>query len=356
VVSGRVFDAIGPLAGPVRAVYDAVTATNYAAVRGVAGLTGAAVSIGVRLAGRAEPRRLDRSVLGSAAVAAANGFLGTRLAASGNDLDLGMTLRHAGGDLPVRTADLARAHPAAGDHLVLLVPGLVETEHAWRYRRSRDTPADPDYGQRLAADLGASPLYLRYNTGLPLATNGERLSRLLEAVRVAWPTPVRRIDLVGHSMGGLVLRHAAAHGTATGLGWPALVGHVVYLGAPHTGAPLARGAGQLAALLAARPASRGWGELLELPGSGVFDLRTGVPSGVHPLPTAEHHSVVAELTRSERHLVGQLLGDLLVSRASGRLPGGDYLRIAPAHHFDLLNHPEVYRALLDWLSPTEVRP
>ncbi|HEX4360709.1 MAG TPA: hypothetical protein VH141_24460 [Pseudonocardia sp.] len=358
-LSGRVFDAIGPLAAPVRTVYDAVTTTNYAAVRGVAELTGAAVSIGVRLAGRPEPRRLDRTVLGSAAVAAANGFLGTRLAASGNDLDLGMTLRHAGADLPVRTDDLALAYPGAGDHLVLLVPGLVETEHAWRYRRSRsrDVPADPDYGQRLAADLGASPLYLRYNTGLPLAANGARLSELLEAVLVAWPTPVRRIDLIGHSMGGLVLRHAAAQGTAAGLGWPALVGHVVYLGSPHTGASLARGAGRLAALLAARPASRGWGELLELPGSGVFDLRAGVPATVAPLPTASHHSVVAELTRSERHVVGRVFGDLLVSRTSGRLPGGDFLRIAPAHHFDLLNHAEVYRALLNWLSAaTDNRP
>jgi hypothetical protein len=357
-------------------VHDAVVAGNYAAVRGVAGLTGAAVSIGVRLAGRAEPRRLDRSVFGSAAVAAANGFLGTRLAASGNDLDLGMTLRHAGQDLPVRTADLADAHPAASDHLVLLVPGLVETEHAWRYRRSEsrsesrsgpgsgsrsgsrsgDVPADPDYGQRLAVDLGVSPLYLRYNTGLPLATNGTRLSLLLEALVAAWPTPVRRIDLIGHSMGGLVLRHAASvgldplDGPPSELGWPALVRHVVYLGSPHTGAPLARGAGRLAALLTAQPASRGWGELLELPGSGVFDLRAGVPGSVRPLPTAEHHSVVAELTRSERHLVGRLFGDLLVSGSSGRLPGGDHVRIAPAHHFDLLNHPEVYRALLGWLS------
>jgi hypothetical protein len=359
-VSGRVFDAIGPVAAPVRAVYDAITATNYAAVRGVAGLTGAAVSLGVRLAGRPEPRRLDRTVFGSAALAAANGFLGTRLAASGNDLDLGMTLRHAGADLPVRTADLARAHPAASDHLVLLIPGLVETEHAWRYRRSGSgsVPAAPDYGQRLAADLGVSPLYLRYNTGLPLAANGARLSLLLQALVAAWPTPVRRIDLIGHSMGGLVIRHAAAagEGAEAGLGWPALVGHVVYLGSPHTGAPLARGAGSLAAMLAARPASRGWGELLELPGSGVFDLRAGVPGSMVPLPTAEHHSVIAELTRSERHIVGRLLGDLLVSRSSGRLPGGDYLRIAPAHHFDLLNHPEVYRALLNWLAKPTPAP
>jgi len=49
--------------------------------------------------------------------------------------------------LPVRADALALAYPGAGDHLVLLVPGLVETEHAWRYRRSRsrDVPADRNF-------------------------------------------------------------------------------------------------------------------------------------------------------------------------------------------------------------------
>jgi pimeloyl-ACP methyl ester carboxylesterase len=344
------FDAVGPVADPVRALHDAVTTTSYAAVRGVAGLTGAAVAVGVRLANRPEPRRLDRSVWGSAAVAGVNGILGTRIAESNHDLDLGMTLRLGGQDLPVDAEALAAAYPAAGPHLVLLLPGLCETEHAWRYRRSRDTPADPDYGQRLAADLGASPLYLRYNTGLPLATNGERLSRLLGEVLAAWPVPVRRIDLIGHSMGGLVVRHACLSGVEAGSTWPDLVSNVVYLGSPHTGASLARGAGVLADLLSRRPASRGWGELIDLPGSGVYDLRLGVPSTLAPLPGAAHHSVIAELIASEHNVVGRFLGDLLVSRGSGRMSVGDSVRIAPAHHFDLLNHPEVYRALDTWLS------
>ncbi len=59
-----------------------------------------------------------------------------------------------------------------------------------------------------------TPVYLRYNTGLPVGRNGADLAWLLDDLVAAWPVPVRSIALVGHSMGGLVVRaafHAAAH-------------------------------------------------------------------------------------------------------------------------------------------------
>jgi len=127
-------------------------------------LAGEAVAVASTLAGTERPL-LDRSSPGSGVVAAVNGLLGDRLAAQGNDLDLGMTLRHGGRDLRLSTEALRSAYPTSSGHLVLLMPGLGETEHAWRFRRSRREPADPDYGVRLAADLDATPLYLRYNTG-----------------------------------------------------------------------------------------------------------------------------------------------------------------------------------------------
>ncbi|WP_051580346.1 esterase/lipase family protein [Pseudonocardia acaciae] len=343
-VSDRVFAALGPLGRPVRTGHDAVTTITYRAVRGTALLAGEAVAAASALYG---PRRplLDRSALGSGVVAAVNGLLGDRLAAQGNDLDLGMALRHAGRDLPVRTADLRAAYPAAGGHLVLLVPGLGETEHAWRFRRSRREPERPDYGTRLAADLAATPLYLRYNTGRPLAVSAEALSELLAALVERWPVPVRRIDLIGHSMGGLVCRLACGHGVAAGARWPELVRHVVYLGSPHAGAALARGAAAVAGLLSARPASRAWGEFLDLRSAGIQNLSGGLAGlDCPPLASAEHHTVVAELTGSE------LLGDLLVRSTSADIGVGDRLRIAPAHHLDLLNHPLVHRALRDWLG------
>jgi hypothetical protein len=155
-------------------------------------------------------------------------------------------------------------------------------------------------------------------------------------------------------MGGLVTRLAAAVGAADGARWTRLVRHVVYLGSPHAGASLAKGAGALAGLLSARTASKAWGEFLDLRSTGIQDLSGGIPpASATPLRSAEHHTVVAELTGSERHPVGRLLGDLLVRSASADVGVGDRLRIAPAHHLDLLNHPLVYQALRDWLDAGE---
>ncbi len=72
---------------------------------------------------------------------------------------------------------------------------------------------------------------------------------------------------------------------------------------------------------------------------------------------ATHCFVSATLTRSSRHPVGRVVGDLLVLEpsASGRCrrlafreEHGHHL--GGANHFALLNHPAVYERLRDWLG------
>ena len=123
-----------------------------------------------------------------------------------------------------RREDLEAAFEENTDRLVVFVHGLCETEEAWwlgtRADPAADAPAPRTYGARLRDDLGFSPLYLRYNSGLHISENGRRLSWLLEELCREWPVEVRELALVGHSMGGLVARsacHEAADGGA-GLG------------------------------------------------------------------------------------------------------------------------------------------
>ncbi|MDT0496259.1 hypothetical protein RM530_02610, partial [Algiphilus sp. W345] len=52
--------------------------------------------------------------------------------------------------------------------------------------------------------LDCSVLYLRYNSGRHVSENGRELARLLEVLVAQWPSPLREIDLIGHSMGGLL--------------------------------------------------------------------------------------------------------------------------------------------------------
>ena len=77
-------------------------------------------------------------------------------------------------------------------------------------------------------------------------------------------------------------------------------------------------------------------------------------------PHVEHLYVVATVTRSDRHLVGMIIGDGLVLSGSGsgrnrrRNIGyvvDDGLHVGRAHHLTLLNDDTVYAWMVDRISP-----
>ena len=176
------------------------------------------------------------------ALAVLNGAHGDLVAREAPALALGMTVRVDG------RAGAARArrrwggrYPEATGRLAVFLHGLTETEDSWGYRSERHH-GDPavTYGSRLRADLGLTPVYLRYNTGLHISDNGRALDALLDALVDAWPVPVQDVVLIGHSMGGLVARsalHQAGGGTAGAHGWTALVRDTVTLGLAAPGRP-----------------------------------------------------------------------------------------------------------------------
>ena len=85
------------------------------------------------------------------------------------------------------------------------------------------------------AELGYTPLYLRYNTGLTVADNGQQLARQLQKLLAVYPQPVDELVLIGHSMGGLVARSACQQASAENLPWLNLTRMVICLGSPHQG-------------------------------------------------------------------------------------------------------------------------
>ena len=134
---------------------------------------------------------------------------------------------------------------------------------------------------------------------------------------------------------------------------------MVTLGTPHLGAPLASGVGHGSRGLGRLPETAALGRILDWRSRGVHDLVAGLAEDVPPLPHARYRLVVATLSRSARHPVGHLLGDLLVRPASavgrdrhGRelFPGADVLHVGGTGHFGLLNHRDVHVALRDWLG------
>lgn len=337
---------------PVEAVHERVSSAIYAGVGG--GLR--ATSRGLRAADRrGVGARIEDSPGGRLLVSAVNGLIGDRLAEQQNELAITLAVRRRGRDVPLTPEGLAEAFPAATSDLVIFLHGLGEPDEAWQ-RGARESGGS--YGKRLAADTSWSPVYLRANSGLPIAENGVALASLIDELVALWPVDVRRIALVGHSMGGLVMRAACAVGTDATRPWNELVTDVVTLGTPHLGAPLERGVALGARALGWLPESAPFGRILEYRSVGILDLRGGLAPDLQNLPHARYHLVAATLAASHRHPVSETFGDLLVRypSATGRprrgpemFPGANVLHIR-GDHLDLLNHPQVYDALRTWLA------
>ena len=331
--------------------------------RGIAGAVYDGLGLGLRATSRGLGRvadtgagpRLEDDPRGRFLNAAVNGLIGDRLAVERPRLAIPMAVRHDGRDVRIDPAGLAAAFPEPTGRLVVLLHGLCENESYWS--RGRDA-VGTTYAEALAA-RGWTPVLLRANTGLGLRPNGVALSALLQDLVEAWPVEVTRIALIGHSMGGLVMRAAGAVASTVEEPWSRLVSDVVTLGTPHLGAPIARGVGRGSRGLGRLPETAPFGRILDWRSVGVHDLVAGLAEDVPPLPHARYRLVSATVTRDPRHPVGHVVGDLLVRQRSayGRdrygvelFPGADVLHVGGADHFDLLNHPEVHRALREWLA------
>ncbi len=343
----------------------------YAAIRGV----NSALRTGVDQTFRLLP---GTTVVGHSStaevsmVAALNGVLGDHLEATGNPLAIPMTMMTNGAPLPLEPGALADTLPGASPHLVILVHGLSLSELSWR-RKGR-----PSIGDRLQNELGCTPLYLRYNTGRHISTNGRELAEMLEQLCEAWPVPVESLSLIGHSMGGLVIRSAGWYGERSGNRWLARLRRVVCLGTPHHGSPLEKAghAFDLAMqklpytepLAFGRHRSAGikdlhHGDLLDQdwqahhPRRPRRDRRQPVPL----LDGVEYYFAAATLGRHRHDPLGYLLGDLLVRLDSAVGSHRDDLRtlaVKPANcrvfheknHFDLLDDTRVHQQIVDWFS------
>ena len=364
-VSDRVFRFVGPGGRPVRAVHDAVSRRAYGGIRGSLRYAGRGAE--AALAGRGPA--LSSRPGGALGLAVINGLIGDELERSGNALVAPMAVRVEGE--PVAPEDIPSVFTDACPRIAIFLHGLFETEFSWSFGGREP------YGARLARDLGYTPVYVRYNTGRRISENGRSLADLIAEVVAAWPCDVRTIALVGHSMGGLVARSACHHASLDGADWVSQVGHVVSLGSPHLGAPLEQAVHHASAALHALPETRPFGAFLRRRSGGIRDLRHGSlvdddwrdcdpdalrASAISEVPLLEgatHCFVAATITRSPRHPLGRLLGDILVlpPSASGRSRTrrigfeDEYgLTLGGASHFALLNHPAVYAKLCEWLA------
>jgi len=338
-----------------------ITGLVYQSIRGVTKVVGGSVDALLALiapalaadAPAAPPRR-EREAL----VAALNGVLGDHLAASANPLAIRMALRSEGCALVLERDALAARLPDARPTLLVLLHGLCMNDLQWQRNGH-------DHGAVLAAALDATPVYLHYNSGLPIAENGRQFAGLMAQLLAAWPVPPQRVVLLTHSMGGLVARSALQQAAAAGQDWPARVDDLVFLGTPHHGAPLERAGHGVDLLLGAAPYAAPLARLGRVRSAGITDLRHGLSGPGHtplPLPAGPRcWAVAATLGEGTGALKGRLFGDGLVpvDSALGRHRDAAHtLALAPERHcvlrgtghLGLLDSPEVATLLQRWLN------
>jgi pimeloyl-ACP methyl ester carboxylesterase len=377
-IAGRPFGVLGPAAAPARIVHDGVSRAVYGGVRGAlrSGARGGASLLARRA--REDGPALAATPAGSLALGAINGLYGNHLTERGNRLALGMAFRRHGEDVVLTDEEIAAAFPDATTRIAVFVHGLFGDDDNWRLFPLRGAhPGRRTYGERLQDELSFTPIALRYNTGLRISQNGRELARLLEDLVAGWPVAVEEIVLVGHSMGGLVVRSACHYGEQDARRWTNAVRHVFSLGSPHLGADLEKGMNLLSWGFRRMPETRAFAALLNARSVGIKDLRYGACveedwsacedpdeflrdrcTEVPFLPDAHYYFVGARVMDGAG---GSALGDLLVRipSASGRGNGkgrsipfeiDNGYELTGLTHMDLLNHPAVYDRMRSWIT------
>jgi pimeloyl-ACP methyl ester carboxylesterase len=320
------------------------------------------------------------------AVAIVNGLFGDTLDGRASRLATPMTMRAGSIVLPLdRDAPpdaLADAMIASGadvsGRVCVLVHGLMSTESIWRF------PGDPSatYGSLLADDHDVTVLSLRYNSGRHVSANGRDLADLLDRLVQAWPVRLREINLIGHSMGGLVVRSALHHGRSMRPSgrrslfvrrWTGKVRRIVLIGVPNNGAGLEALVHSASLALGSLrvPGSRLVGRGLDRRSAGIKSLRLGSiyddgdvgfggrwrrPPRHRPLRRADYLVIAGSVTADPEHPVGRVLGDALVTSSSaaglaaGRalFPGATVRTFPKVTHNALAHHPDVYDAITEW--------
>jgi pimeloyl-ACP methyl ester carboxylesterase len=307
-----------------------------------------------------------------AVLAALNGVLGDYLAATDNPLAIPMRLRRDGRPLELEAQALAAAIPQPSGKLVVLAHGLCINDLRWNRKGH-------DHGAALARDLGYTPLYLHYNSGLHISTNGREFADLIDALLKQWPVPLKELVIIGHSMGGLVSRSACYYGAVAGNDWLRHLRKLIFLDTPHHGVPLERGGNWVNIIMGISPYTAPFTRLGKIRSAGITDLRYGnmldedwegrdrfehsedlrrpvpLPDGV------QCYTIAATTGRKVDDFSDRFLGNVLVPLRSalGRhKKAGLTLSFPEAqqwvghgmNHLDLLSHPEVYEEIRRWLT------
>lgn len=302
---------------------------------------------------------------------ALNGVLGDHMLQSHNPLALPMVMYDRYGQL--QRGELS-------GRVVILIHGLCMNHLSWAPGESSGLGEHILYHQQQA-----NVLYLNYNTGRRISSNGRSFSNLLEKL-VSNNPRITEIDLIGHSMGGLVSRSALFYGKQSTCKWIDYVENLVCIGSPHQGAVLERLGFMLQEKVGQIPFASVLAQLANLRSAGIIDLRHGSvrdDDWEHlearigqmddcrkpaPLPSRIKTYLIAGTLERESSSSKTLeaIGDYLVSvkSALGDHPHPQFrLKVPEDHkavfyglnHMEIQYHPKVREQIIAWVYSDAVK-
>ncbi|WP_019671720.1 esterase/lipase family protein [Psychrobacter lutiphocae] len=371
----------------------------YGAVKGITSLVGQSLTLGInqysRLARRLPAQSLSPQLM--SVVNVMNGVMGDHLVTHSNPLALPMTLYQQQLDphdplqnlqlMPLLSLSNEFTDSALADSrvtnkisgsVVIMLHGLCMGHLNWQPENQHSL------GHRILQQMpDATLLYLNYNTGQRISTNGQQFAKWLHRLTNQNPD-ITRINLIGHSMGGLVSRSALYYGAQAHYEWVDKVNKLITLGTPHHGAVLERIGDFVQQSIAKLPFAGALAKLGDIRSVGIIDLRHGsvrdedwqalqsrsvLPDEArHFTPLPEHIScyfLAGSLSEEgDESDMGHLLGDGLVNipSALGEHTDEHTLDVPDAHkavfyevsHLALLTDERVLNQTLEWLQESQL--
>jgi pimeloyl-ACP methyl ester carboxylesterase len=336
----------------------------YRNIRNVTGLVGKSIDAPLAAISKALASQPD-SISTQALLAALNGVLGDHLVLRDNPLAIPIHFRRKG--IILNDKQLSEVINQSNGKLLIMVHGLCMNDLQW-HREGHD------HGAELAKESDMEVIYLHYNTGRHISDNGKQFAGLLESL-VSLTDKKLEINILAHSMGGLVSRSAFHVAENSGHKWPELLKKLVFLGTPHHGAPLEKAGNWIDLILGVHPYTVPLARLVTVRSSGITDLRYGNVQELDwytidrfefsgdqrlPLPLPNMVQCFAVAT-SAKESTNYPLGDglVMIKSALGQHQNPSFdLCIPDTHkwvgtninHMQLLSDPKIYQVLKIWFE------
>ena len=300
-----------------------------------------------------------------------NGVVGDYLEENNNPLAIQMQFKYKGEKIALDKESINNAYDKINGKILLMVHGSCANDWKWNQ-------GEHHHGAALSEALDSTPIYLFYNSGQHISTNGKELNHLLEELMNNWPVRVEEISILTHSMGGLVGRSAIHYGTAEKSTWIQSLKNIVFLGTPHHGAPLEQIGNYVDQIFEKISFMKPFARLGKMRSAGVTDLRYGNLLEEDwegqdrfeknedrrkpvPLPKKVNSYAVAACLGKESAIKNKLVGDGLVLKKSALGQHKDSTKklafkkanthtIYESSHNDLLSNLEVSEKMKSWLK------